>query len=60
MAAQLVSHGILRFIFTVKDADSEEVEQVAASCEPILEDLGIGLNVQYLCIVFRGDSALRR
>jgi hypothetical protein len=45
---------VLRFIFTAKDANREEVEQVAASCEPILENLGIGLKVQYLCIAFHG------
>jgi hypothetical protein len=49
-----VSHGILRFILTAKNANRDEVEQVAASCEPILENLGIGLNVQYLCIAFHG------
>jgi hypothetical protein len=43
---------VLRFIFTAKDANREEVEQVAASREPILENLGIGLKVQYLCIAF--------
>ena len=35
-----------------QDANREEVEQVAASREPILENLGIGLNVQYPCIAF--------
>jgi hypothetical protein len=43
---------VLRFIFTAKDANREEVEQVAESREPILENLGIGLKVQYLCIAF--------
>jgi hypothetical protein len=46
------SHGILRFILTAENADGEEVEQAAASREPILENLGIGVNVQYFFIAF--------
>jgi len=43
---------VLRFIFTAKDANREEVEQVAASREPILENLGIGLNASISALRF--------
>jgi hypothetical protein len=47
-----VSDGVLRFIFTAQDANREEVEQVAASREAIIENFGSDLRCSISALRF--------